>query len=66
MRKIKIVLILLLAAALAVAGYSFLSGKEEKVKKIDVRELPEGVLDQLEEVRPEIDGFHFDSPREDR
>ena len=60
MGKMKFILIILLAAVIALAGYSILSGKEEKVKKITAQDLPEGALENLEEVRPEIDGFHFD------
>ena len=64
MGKMKFILIILLAAALAFAGYFLFSGKpeEEKVKKITAQELPEGALESLEEVRPEIDGFRFDGP----
>ena len=49
MRKMKCILIILLAAALAFAGYSLFSGKpeEEKVKKITAQELPEGALENL-------------------
>lgn len=56
----KFILIILLAAVIALAGYSLLSREEEKVKKITAQDLPEGALENLEEVRPEIDGFHFD------
>ena len=69
MRKYRMVIIIIAAAVLALIGlYMYRGGTALNtpgtVTQLDSEDLPEGFMDNLESVKPEIDGFHFDVEEE--
>ena len=65
MRKYRMVLLIIAVAALALIGFFVWRGRVASdapgtVMTLDPEDLPDDFLENLESVKPEIDGFHFD------
>ena len=65
MSKHKKIIFILAAAALILIGFFIWQVRSQEkaqsaVTTLNAEDLPEDFLDNLESVKPEIDGFHFD------